>query len=652
MPSLTSGALRVCLFSLGLTLVISWPVWRFPDTQIFGHEIVGRHYDPFVVMHQFATGGAAGAYRQPLTDDVGVALARVIGPIAAYNLLVLLSFPLTALATYLLARHLTQSHGGALVAALAFAFAPVRLAQASYHVHIAQTQWIPLYLLALFRAVDRPTVPRLLLLVLAVACLALSNSYGGLIGALVTPVALVAYWLSRRPLRWRGFWGPVGALLLTVILAVVIAAWALPGLIRAPQQFAFPLDDLARYGARWWAYFVPPADHPFLGDMAMRASSRANVGVGLLEQQLSIGWGLLVLAALGVLRGLWPIADGVRQTAVGAVIALGVWAFVVSLAPASPGCTPGSIVPACLVHHVLPMFRAYARIGIVTNLCVALLAGYAVAWVSSVRGGAKTIGTSLAAAALIVATVEAWPLPGRARDVLPTRGHRWLTTQPAPVRALDCGPSTMADATLPWLMQQDVQWLRPPMFEACDEPGIVDTLAARGFTHVIARVSPPTPYSAGGQPPGLEVAASFPDAMVYRVAARPAVATVEMRGFYDWERSERGSWRWMGPLATWTVVNTTTVDQRSTLRVALESFDKPRQIAVTLDGRALSFVVVSTAVGEHVVGPFDLTPGSHEIQLRSIEPAVRPADVRGTSDGRPLTVAIHRWSWSTQPTVR
>ena len=91
-----------------------------------------------------------------------------------------------------LARYLRLPHRGSLVAGLIFAFAPVHIAQAAYHPHIAQVQWIPLYFLTLFMAVDRPTLIHAALLAAAAGCLTLSNFYGGLIGAAVTPVALPA----------------------------------------------------------------------------------------------------------------------------------------------------------------------------------------------------------------------------------------------------------------------------------------------------------------------------------------------------------------------------------------------------------------------------------------------------------------------------
>jgi hypothetical protein len=85
----------------------------------------------------------------------------------------------------------------------------VHVAHATYQVHMAQTAWIPLYVLALFAAIDRPTLWRMLLLFASAVALVASNDYAGLIGAIVTPVALPANWLARRPTaKWRALLCP------------------------------------------------------------------------------------------------------------------------------------------------------------------------------------------------------------------------------------------------------------------------------------------------------------------------------------------------------------------------------------------------------------------------------------------------------------
>src|SRR5476651_1420470 len=173
------------------------PVVRAPSERIFGAEIVGRHHDPFTVMQQFARPMSVGLYSQPVTDLTGAAIARGTGAVAAYNWLVLLSFPLSAAAAYLLARHFELPRAGALFAALLFAFSPFHIAHAAYHPHIAQTQWLPLYLLALWRCMDDADGFAVAFLGVATAAVTLSNFYGGMIAAVITPMAIAVYWFAR-----------------------------------------------------------------------------------------------------------------------------------------------------------------------------------------------------------------------------------------------------------------------------------------------------------------------------------------------------------------------------------------------------------------------------------------------------------------------
>ncbi len=245
-----------------VTAAIAAPVLRASSERVFGMPIVGRHHDPFTVMEQFRGPVIAGVYLQPVTDIPGALLARAVGPVAAYNLLVLLSFPLSALAAYLLARHLSIAAAGASVAALAYAFSPFHLAQAAYHPHIAQTQWLPLYLLALWRCLDRASPGAVALLAGATAAVTLSNFYGGLIAAVMTPVALLAYWLVTARDRQA-----TGRLAVTIFTLTILAAGGLLYTWRAAAPvvinsaaFSFPRADLFRYSARWWGYLVPPWD--------------------------------------------------------------------------------------------------------------------------------------------------------------------------------------------------------------------------------------------------------------------------------------------------------------------------------------------------------------------------------------------------------
>src|SRR5688500_14716765 len=203
-----------------VTVAIAAPVLRAPSERVFGMEIVGRHHDPFTVMEQFERPITISVYSQPVTDIAGAMLARVFGPVTAYNWLVLITFPLAAASAYLLARHLTLSPVAAAAAAMAYAFSPFHLAHAAYHPHIAQTQWLPLYLLALWRCLDAATPAAVAFLGIATLAVTLSNFYGGLIAAVITPAAVGAYWLVMRPVNRQ----PARALSVTAVSLVLIAA--------------------------------------------------------------------------------------------------------------------------------------------------------------------------------------------------------------------------------------------------------------------------------------------------------------------------------------------------------------------------------------------------------------------------------------------
>src|ERR1700682_2298407 len=95
-----------------VTVAIAAPVLRAPSQRVFGMEIVGRHHDPFTVMAQLERPINIGGYSQPGTDISAAVLARRSGGVAASNWLVLLSFPLSAAAAYMLARHLALSSAG------------------------------------------------------------------------------------------------------------------------------------------------------------------------------------------------------------------------------------------------------------------------------------------------------------------------------------------------------------------------------------------------------------------------------------------------------------------------------------------------------------------------------------------------------------
>ena len=643
------GTLLLLASALALTLAMAAPVLEAPSERIFGREIVGRHHDAYTMVRQFEQ-PSRRPFTQPVTDWTGAAIARWSGGVRAYNILVLATFPLAALFAFLLARHFALPGWAAAAAALAFAFAPSHLAHAAYHPHIAQTQWIPLYLLALVRCLDRWAPGRAVLLLLAGSLLALSNFYFGLFAALLTPVALIAYRPAAAAGERRSAWRPTALTLVAGALAGWVYLRLTAGAIgELAGRFAFPQVDLERYSARWYSYLMPPVDHPLGGELVWAFWHDRQIADGLVEQQLTLGLALLALASVAVVAWRRRPAETPGGRGVPFFLAVGLVALLTSLAPASAaGPWPAPAVPTML-HSMVPMFRAYARLGIYAQLMVALLAAVGASALAR-RGRGPRAATALL---LVLAAVELAPFPPwRWHHVLPTRGHQWMAGQPAPWRLLDCARAA------PTVAQSIFQFLPQPgslLSEGvpdCAEPGLPRKLAALGYSHLLLRRGSAEDrwHADRGLPEGLAETRRFEDSRLLRVEAEPAAVYLDRWQGFSWrEYAGESTFRWLGPSGEWWLVNRGRSPVATGLELELWAFNAARSIVLTLDGEAVARLRVAPEPGFYRVGPLVLHPGRRRLGWRPQEPAAVADDILGNGDCRQLTLAVGSWRWVAAP---
>ncbi|HMB79030.1 MAG TPA: 6-pyruvoyl-tetrahydropterin synthase-related protein [Vicinamibacterales bacterium] len=657
--------LAVSAAALLATIVMAAPVVRAPSERIFGAEIVGRHHDPFTVMQQFARPMSVGLYSQPVTDLTGAAIARGTGAVAAYNWLVLLSFPLSAAAAYLLARHFELPRAGALFAALLFAFSPFHIAHAAYHPHIAQTQWLPLYLLALWRCMDRADLRASAFLGAATIAVTLSNFYGGLIAAVVTPAAVAVYWFARARFGTdapRRLAVTIGTLTGLALAGLAFVGWHAGAVLSHRAAFAFTRGDLFLYSAKWWSYLVPPVVHPLLGGLARRIWIAAGVNDGLLEQQVSLGWSVIALGLIAI--GGWlatavapPRSAGLpgpRSSAlkgppynnsVPILAGVAIVALVCSLSPERTVFGVTISRPSALLYSIVPMFRSYARFGVVVQLMAALLAGVGASRLLA-RGTRSARVLCAGLVMLAIAEYAVSPL-ALSRDVLPTEAHRWVMQQTAGSRVLDCEPLTPASASIAWLTHDRIEAL-DSRFDGCAEPQMAARLWAAGFTHLLVRDTWERQWlNEHGDANGFERQARFADADVFLLKPRELLYTDQVTGFWPREHGDHATWRWMGADASWTIV-TPTPQSRVMLDVDMRAFHVTRPLAVRLDGGREQVLNVDPGARTYAIGPLALTAGPHVLTFHSAAPATRADEVIGNGDRRALSFAMGAWKWSEQ----
>ncbi len=149
------------------------------------------------------------------------------GPVAAYNGGMWLNLVLCGVAAHALAKKVTDSDEGAVLAGVAYMTAPHLLAQ--MYNGISETVgagWLPLALLTLRDAVHDPTPRRGAVAGLVVALTAVANWYYGLFAGIVLAGLLVRAGLreSRRRFRAKRLRGPALALLAGGLVAAAVAA--------------------------------------------------------------------------------------------------------------------------------------------------------------------------------------------------------------------------------------------------------------------------------------------------------------------------------------------------------------------------------------------------------------------------------------------
>ena len=145
------------------------------------------------------------------------------GPIAAYNVAFLLTFPLSALAAHALVYRLTGRHTAALIGGLVYGFNPFRIAHFP-QIQVMTSYWMPLALLGLHAYVVGHQRRWLVLFGGAWLMQALSNGYYMLFFPVLLGLWILWFAFSRSTVRG---------------LTEIIAAWAIASLPLVPLLWSY-----------------------------------------------------------------------------------------------------------------------------------------------------------------------------------------------------------------------------------------------------------------------------------------------------------------------------------------------------------------------------------------------------------------------------
>ncbi|MBN2207838.1 MAG: YfhO family protein [Candidatus Coatesbacteria bacterium] len=484
------------LFWSALAILETWPLIANLDTRIFGFP-----GDPFFTIRAFHIAAERVEQGQPFqwfwlgthlpTYLPGVLLTRLFSAAVAYNILLLLSFPLAGLTMFFLAHYLTGDRAVSFVAATAYAFCPYHLSHASAHLDLSHIEWMPIVFLFLLKSADVPSLKNIVLLSASYLLTLLGNYYYGFLTALAAVAFVIADIISHLVARADAA-DRLKNYARTLIAPAVIAAVSLPFMWHIiANRFAYARDfrDLFRWAARLRDYVVPSPPFslfggPFENWIAVRLHNSFQS-----EQSLFLGFTILALAAYALVHAVpragaglvsalsWarchigkradtspaPMKDAhcdlcsgphepPLQTGTAAVVlafaVTGFLCFVISFPPVIEALGVELKMPAYYLYLLAPMFRFYARMGILVELCAVAVASCGLMWVGSWQlavgseGSRRQPGrTVLIAVAFCLILAEFIVLPGgNLTSVAPRPVDQFLAGLPNEGRVLEIRP--------------------------------------------------------------------------------------------------------------------------------------------------------------------------------------------------------------------
>lgn len=377
-------------------------------------------------------------------------------PYAAHNFVILASFVLSATGTYYLVRYLVGDRRAAAVAAICFAYCPYVFSHLP-HVHLLMTAGLPLSMLALHRAADRPTSWRGAALGLAVAGQAVFCGYYAVFVALTVGFAVLVVAATRR--RWTDarFWTAIS------IAAVVAIAIALPLFLpytrlQRATGFSRSLDESRLWSADWRTYLASSAyAHAWMLPIIRHWN-----------EVLFPGFVAAVSGAAGLGVG-WVAGGRLREVSIlyGGLAAL---AFVASLGPdAGLYRVLYAGVPAFSLMH------APSRFGVVVAFALSVLAGVSIAALLARLDGPARAATvadfrsaphvsrkaSLAAIIVMAGAVVELKVPLSFAPVPPVDpAYRVLATLPrGPVIEMPFYSRRFASARTQYILNSTAHWM-------------------------------------------------------------------------------------------------------------------------------------------------------------------------------------------------
>lgn len=319
-------------------------------------------------------------------------------PIVFYNVFVIVSLALTALAAYFFYKRLIVNKYISLMGALLLVFSPYFYFQYRSHLALIQFWLVVIFLFLLFKA---HSWRNFITLGFFLTFVALISNYFAYFCLLVLSGYLLSKEFVYRLLGLR-YWD-LKVLFQYILCILVFSITFLPFLVSYFKFYGaasgvetsattLPLgrsiEDFFIFTSRPWYYLLPSDINPFFGDITSSILSwmQNDWGYFLAQNYFRsehtasyLGWVSLVMAVVG-LRAIYKRvkSNTVSQPEIDLLVAAGV-IVILGLFTMPPYLTLAGLkiyMPSYLLYNFFPMFRVLSRLGVVILLLLLALSTY------------------------------------------------------------------------------------------------------------------------------------------------------------------------------------------------------------------------------------------------------------------------------------
>lgn len=426
------GLILVILLGLFIAVVMTFPVILNPSKIVFGYSgdnfgnIWYFWWQKYALSHNLnvaltpfynAPAGVRinNSFSEFLWMIPGVIISNLTNEVLAFNLLIFGGFFLSFVSMFTLVYYLTKSRGASIFGGIIFSASPYHFWQATSHLSLSLTFWLPLFVLFLFYFDRHKNLKSVFFITVIFLATSYTTFYYGFFSAIIAAVFFLLKYIFdfREYFKARTF-----LLLISSGIIVLLGFFPLWRGLQSPKKdsdfgvsvaFSRKLDELVGLSGRPWDYLIYPPNHPVFGrfnkqiyDFIQSKGNDFKVRSAYLPERVVF---------LGILNSLLAFLSVIfllkRDMNIRLVLLLLLISFVISMPPYFPFKGITFYTPSYLFYQFFPFIRVYVRLGVFVLLFTTILSSFMVKLLLSMNR--RRLGYSLYLLISAVAIFEFLP---------------------------------------------------------------------------------------------------------------------------------------------------------------------------------------------------------------------------------------------------